>query len=260
MGYSRQEYWSGLPFSSPGDLSHPEIKRGSPALQVDSLPAEPPGNPALHPGIQHSVNLSLLGHTFESHCLGFWPRLTGLLCPLWLSVGQIPWIIASLTALLEKYLLCHPGSPAHFLTHVGIAVCTGSRDYSKASPEEAHVGHSLDLEAAKAETKCRPFQGRWDPFLVIFSIKRQPDPLSARNLDGQDVTDASRARAIVQMEQCFRLLLGVGSWESPLHMVPHKDALLYAEINNDQNHDYYYLLMDSIIRTRCQVLYVHEPT
>ena len=43
MGFSRQEYWNGLPFPSPGDLSKPGIKSGSPALQADSLPSEPPG-------------------------------------------------------------------------------------------------------------------------------------------------------------------------------------------------------------------------
>ena len=42
MGFSRQEYWSGLPFPSPGDLPHPEIKPGFPALQADSLQSEPP--------------------------------------------------------------------------------------------------------------------------------------------------------------------------------------------------------------------------
>ena len=40
MGFSRQEYWSGLPFPSPGDLPDPEIELGSPPLQADSLPAE----------------------------------------------------------------------------------------------------------------------------------------------------------------------------------------------------------------------------
>ena len=45
QGFSRQEYWSGLPFPSPGDLSDPGIELRSPALQVDSLPAEPPGKP-----------------------------------------------------------------------------------------------------------------------------------------------------------------------------------------------------------------------
>ena len=42
MGFSRQEYWSGLPFPSPGDLLNPEIEPGSPALQAYSLPSEPP--------------------------------------------------------------------------------------------------------------------------------------------------------------------------------------------------------------------------
>ena len=39
-GFSRQEYWSGLPFPSPGDLPNPGIKSGSPALQADDLPTE----------------------------------------------------------------------------------------------------------------------------------------------------------------------------------------------------------------------------
>ena len=43
MGFSRQEYWSGLPFPSPGNLPDPGIKPGSPALQADSLPFEPSG-------------------------------------------------------------------------------------------------------------------------------------------------------------------------------------------------------------------------
>ena len=42
MGFSRQEYWSGLPFPSPGDLPDPGIKPGSPTLQAESLPSEPP--------------------------------------------------------------------------------------------------------------------------------------------------------------------------------------------------------------------------
>ena len=39
MEFSRQEYWSGVPFSSPGDLPNPGIKPGSPALHADSLPS-----------------------------------------------------------------------------------------------------------------------------------------------------------------------------------------------------------------------------
>ena len=46
MEFSRQEYWSGLPFPSPGDLPNPGIEPGSPALQADALPSEPPGKPS----------------------------------------------------------------------------------------------------------------------------------------------------------------------------------------------------------------------
>ena len=45
IGFSRQEYWSGLPFPSPGDLPDPGIELGSPALQADALTSEPPGKP-----------------------------------------------------------------------------------------------------------------------------------------------------------------------------------------------------------------------
>ena len=45
MGFSRQEYWSGLPFPSPGDLPDPGIKHGFPALEADALTSEPPGKP-----------------------------------------------------------------------------------------------------------------------------------------------------------------------------------------------------------------------
>ena len=45
MGFSRQEYWIGLPFPSPGDLPDPGIEAGYPALRGDDLPSEPPGKP-----------------------------------------------------------------------------------------------------------------------------------------------------------------------------------------------------------------------
>ena len=47
MEFARQEYWSGLPFPSPGDLPDPGIEPRSPALQVDALPSESPGKPML---------------------------------------------------------------------------------------------------------------------------------------------------------------------------------------------------------------------
>ena len=46
--FSRQEYWGGWPFPSPGDLSHSGAEPSSPALQADSFPSEPPGKPSFY--------------------------------------------------------------------------------------------------------------------------------------------------------------------------------------------------------------------
>ena len=48
MEFSKQEYWSGLSFPSPGDLPNPGIKPRSHSLQTDSLPSEPPGKSIKH--------------------------------------------------------------------------------------------------------------------------------------------------------------------------------------------------------------------
>ena len=48
MEFSRQEYWSGLPFPSPGDLPDPGIEPGSSSLRADALPSKPPGKPQMN--------------------------------------------------------------------------------------------------------------------------------------------------------------------------------------------------------------------
>ena len=71
MGFSRQEYWSeeywsGLPFPSPGNLPDPGIEPGSPASQADALPSQPPGEPIL--GLPKLRLYSLcLGGEFRHH-------------------------------------------------------------------------------------------------------------------------------------------------------------------------------------------------
>ena len=57
MGFSRQQYWSGLPFPSPGDLPNPGIKPKSPALQADALSSEPPGtgNPLQYSSLENPM-------------------------------------------------------------------------------------------------------------------------------------------------------------------------------------------------------------
>ena len=56
MGFSRQKYWSGLPFPSPGDLPDPGIESGSPAFQADCLPSEPPGRKRAHKSLAMIIN------------------------------------------------------------------------------------------------------------------------------------------------------------------------------------------------------------
>ena len=53
MEFSRQEYWSGLSFPSPGDLPNPGIEPRSPASEADSLPSVPPGKPYEPQGLSH---------------------------------------------------------------------------------------------------------------------------------------------------------------------------------------------------------------
>ena len=61
MEFSRQAYWSGLPFPSPGDLPDPGIKPGSPALEADSLLSEPPGKAIKTKEISKTGKLSTRG-------------------------------------------------------------------------------------------------------------------------------------------------------------------------------------------------------
>ena len=75
MGFSRQEYWSGLPFPSPGDLPNSGIEPKSPTLEADTLTSEPPGKPCartvsscyrrMNKDVAHIYNGILLSHKKE---------------------------------------------------------------------------------------------------------------------------------------------------------------------------------------------------
>ena len=81
MGFSRQEYWRGLPFPSPGGLPHPGIEPGSPALQTDSLAFETPGKldsfecysqidcflPSICIGISYLLRFLMTGYVHQRH-------------------------------------------------------------------------------------------------------------------------------------------------------------------------------------------------
>ena len=65
MGFSRQEYWSGLPFPSPGDLPDPGIEPRPPALEADALTSEPPGNTNIGLSDQQDLVTNWLWSTTE---------------------------------------------------------------------------------------------------------------------------------------------------------------------------------------------------
>ena len=62
MEFSRQVYWGGLPFPSPGDLPNPGIEPRSLALQADSFTTEPPGKPPIYTYISYMCVCALLSH------------------------------------------------------------------------------------------------------------------------------------------------------------------------------------------------------
>ena len=96
MGFSRQEYWSGLPFPSPGDLPDPGIERRSPTLQADSLPCEPPGKHVAYYCKVIAVGDMLVDcltegpthKSFDSLFAKIIKNFTGLYYGLWIKSGH----------------------------------------------------------------------------------------------------------------------------------------------------------------------------
>ena len=84
MGFSRKDYWSGLPFPSPGNLPNPGIEPRSPTLQADALSSEPPKKPNQTPNCQHPLDHRKSKRVPEKHLfLFYW-----LSPSLWLCGSQ----------------------------------------------------------------------------------------------------------------------------------------------------------------------------
>ena len=116
LGFPRQEYWSGLPFPSPGDLSHPGIDPTFPWLQVDSLPLSHWGLPVslftqgifliplflLNPKASSSAySTCFVSYIYEHFTVPFVPPL------LW-SLPLALWLGEFFTSLLLPYISWHP--------------------------------------------------------------------------------------------------------------------------------------------------------
>ena len=123
--FSRPEYWSGKPFPSPVDLPNPGIKPGSPALQVDSLPAELPGKPHISP---ISYNSSILLKTHLPWCVPdrqHKHRLSPFF-PYWQSLLRIPFPFPSWSSYLS--------SDPHFSSLTGFTWLKGTSAHQTPHP------------------------------------------------------------------------------------------------------------------------------
>ena len=118
MGFSRQECWSGLSFPPPGDLPNPETEAGSPDLQADSLPAEPPAKP------ERWNHLRSQGLSWWDWCQLLWQRRPRILAsyrsksqltshfndssapgvPAWVDCFHV---VSDRSSILAKLVLCH---------------------------------------------------------------------------------------------------------------------------------------------------------
>ena len=117
MEFSRQEYWSGLPFPSPGDCSNIGIKPRSPALQANSLPSESPGKPkSIHDYLKnHSFDYtdlcwqsnSLLFNVLSNCFLNeLWTYALVSSCSHFFSKGAWWSLFMSLWGILDSFLNC----------------------------------------------------------------------------------------------------------------------------------------------------------
>ena len=96
IGFPRQEYWSGLPFPSPGHLPGPGIEPGSLTLQADSLVSEPPGKPSRH----YLQSRACYGHFLKRRSVSSKEMKTSFTSPaedwkLFLLNYRIAWQLAS---------------------------------------------------------------------------------------------------------------------------------------------------------------------
>jgi len=108
MGFSRQEYWGGLPFPSPGDLPDPGIKHVSSACQMDSLPLNHQGNPWNTRDVPKLRKWSEILVVAPPHCRGhphpFFPGVP--LCLASILTKQFLCLLSHLLCYVSKNKLC----------------------------------------------------------------------------------------------------------------------------------------------------------
>ena len=114
MEFSRQECWSGLPFSSPGDLPNPEFKPRSPTLQADALPSEPRGKPQISLDNMYTLQVVLpllfprvIFQEFFLNLLISYPKICFLSFYLPVCVCHGDWPICLKMKQIQPFERCH---------------------------------------------------------------------------------------------------------------------------------------------------------
>ena len=147
MEFSRQEYWGGLPFPSPGDLPDPEIELGCPALQVYSLPSEPPGKSCLllcmcralccfsltrdcHIVFQVVGHFTLKRATWASSCPSHYQHLWRLNM---LNLHSLQWVGVRNAVVLTETFLITSKTKHHFTCLLSILISSSLKDLPKFS-------------------------------------------------------------------------------------------------------------------------------
>ena len=124
MGFPRQEYWRGLPLSSPGDLPNPGIKPTSPALAGGFFTTEPPWKPIYMYEKREGVSHSIMSNSLKPHGL----QPTRLFCP-WSSPCKNTGVGSH--SLLQGIFLTQGSNPCflhckqflYYLSHQGSPIC-----------------------------------------------------------------------------------------------------------------------------------------
>ena len=217
MGFSRQEYWSGLPCLPPGDLPNAGIKPRSPTLQTDSLPSEPPGKPKQSTKnwdweegtrmkqsplntYQSATNLECNRNTAKLQWNYFW-RLTGMANKL--TTGQLS---------LREEWVCKEG-----LTHLFVSQIHGcgfqrvladpGNEPTTPSQTSLTITRATDITGGRALQRPRESGSSWVRYdqKLQDTVMSSPFPASRRRITENCRTVQTNERNIFLLH----LILGV---------------------------------------------------
>ena len=156
LEFSRQEYWSGLPFPSPEDLPDPGIEPGAPVLQVDSLPSEPLGKPPGKEDSVSSVHLNFLGNSLKIYKINISISLPVQYC---VDPCRVPW-----SQQLCAQVSCLAADPG-----LSLLACSGHHSLSLCSPLAAWVAfsHGEPFGGFSYFILTFPIWMLWNPSIVL---------------------------------------------------------------------------------------------